>query len=167
MRIAVVTCKVKPPSADIWPDDEQSATETLGNHHVTAMQSPGGTGDRDTKPSNNYPSSNQQSSQLMQIPSHQAVQPSALSRFGLPAQLSQQDDFLREVIQLCRFHGKSKQELYELMDRAPEDLFASLSLSQQSQQQPPTMHGPMSASSGSPYTNNQGGAFLLFTARIE
>ena len=73
MRIAVVTCKVKPPSAD----SEEPKTE--------ALSSP--------VPSQNGPPSNASSS--------------ALQRF--PASANSNDEFLRELMQLCSFYGKSKQ----------------------------------------------------------
>ncbi|CAB3409933.1 unnamed protein product [Caenorhabditis bovis] len=60
MRIAVVTCKVKPPSAD----------------------------------------------QDLEIDEHRLQQ----------SYHSQDDDFVRELIQLANFHGKSKQEIYEALD---------------------------------------------------
>ncbi|GMR48410.1 hypothetical protein PMAYCL1PPCAC_18605 [Pristionchus mayeri] len=72
MRIAVVTCKVKPPSADL--------VEIEGDN---------GLGGR------------------------------------LSALLSPNDDFMRELIQLCNFHGKSKQDLEQIMESLPESAFTT------------------------------------------
>lgn len=73
MRIAVVTCKVKPPSADIINDLETAVKDNV-----------------------NFTSSNVVSTTSFQN-KHD---------YRLPAQ---NDDFVRELIQLCNFHGKSKQ----------------------------------------------------------
>lgn len=80
MRIAVVTCKVKPPSADLInnleTDDKDGDFESTNVVSTTSAQ-------------------NKQ-------------------EYRLPAQ---NDDFVRELIQLCNFHGKSKQVLYFLNNK--------------------------------------------------
>ncbi|CAJ0920700.1 unnamed protein product, partial [Mesorhabditis belari] len=70
MRIAVVTCKVKPPSAD-FPQEVEAAA------------------------------------------------------FGgrLSALLSPHDDFVRELVQLCNFHGKGKQEAMDILDSVADNYF--------------------------------------------
>ncbi|KAE9556401.1 hypothetical protein FO519_000441 [Halicephalobus sp. NKZ332] len=81
MRIAVVTCKVKPPSAD---SDEPKPE---------ALSSP--------IPSQNGPPSN--------------ASGSTIHRF--PASANGNDEFLRELMQLCSFYGKSKQDLLDAVDQ--------------------------------------------------
>ncbi|CAI4228388.1 unnamed protein product [Auanema sp. JU1783] len=73
MRIAVVTCKVKPPSADLLEVDVE----------------------------------------------RQSSRPSAL----LP---SLQDDFVRELVQLANFHGKSRQEAIDSLEMLSDDYFATM-----------------------------------------
>lgn len=79
MRIAVVTCKIKPPSADLINDLESAVLEGVQVALPNVVPS--------TQSQNNNSSS-------------------STCDYRLP---SQSDDFVRELIQLCNFHGKSKQ----------------------------------------------------------
>jgi hypothetical protein len=115
MRIAVVTCKVKPPSADMPTDEYEDLTDRIKLSSPASTLSIGA--------GNAYgPQSSSNGGQYLQ----NSFVPSG---YRLPAQASQDNDFVREVVQLCNFHGKSKQELVELLTQAPESIFASLSLS--------------------------------------
>ncbi|VDP05318.1 unnamed protein product [Heligmosomoides polygyrus] len=69
MRIAVVTCKVKPPSADQLEVDVESSSRRL------------------------------------------------------PPVATPSDDFLRELVQLATFHGKSRQEVLEMVESLSDDYF--------------------------------------------
>src|SRR3569623_460375 len=89
MRIAVVTCKLKPPSADGLLELENAAAGI--------------------KVASPTPTTNGTSS----------------SSVGLPATSSSNDEFVRELIQLCNFHGKTKNEVIELLEQAPEVLFSA------------------------------------------
>lgn len=106
MRIAVVTCKVKPPSADNMEFEEA----------VAALQPKG----QSPVPStcNGFPSP------LNPV----FFGPSGIGASGFRLPATQNDDFVREVIQLCNFWGKSKQDLTELLDQATEDQFSTLSI---------------------------------------
>lgn len=86
MRIAVVTCKVKPPSADQMDEEDEY------------------------------------------------MRPAPIMRAA--TLFSQQDDFTRELLQLCSFHGKNKQvrqhryiskyicqDLFDIIDSLPEEAF--------------------------------------------
>ncbi|KAL3097537.1 hypothetical protein niasHS_003985 [Heterodera schachtii] len=114
MRIAVVTCKVKPPSADLMEYEEAAL---LRGDVQPKVHSPV------PSSSNGYPS-----------PSFNpaSVFPGSAGGGGggyrLPSVSAANDDFVREVTQLCNFWGKSKQELIELMEKAAEEQFATLSL---------------------------------------
>lgn len=74
MRIAVVTCKLKPPSADCVEHLETAAAGIK-------VASP--------------------------VPTLNGIAHG--SSVGLPATASNNDEFVRELIQLCNFHGKTKQ----------------------------------------------------------
>jgi hypothetical protein len=89
MRIAVVTCKLKPPSADGLLELENAAAGI--------------------KVASPTPTTNGTSS----------------SSVGLPATSSSNEEFVRELIQLCNFHGKTKNEVMELLEQAPEVLFSA------------------------------------------
>ncbi|KAI1714425.1 signal transducer and activator of transcription 1 [Ditylenchus destructor] len=138
MRIAVVTCKVKPPSADIPADEVELINGSSGGDHPDGIKVSSPVG----HPSHGsgYPSGN-------------SVNPFIPhTNYRLPSQASQDDDFVREVVQLCNFHGKSKQELVELLTQAPENIFASLSLSSRGSQ-----NLANSALSSQPVQNGFGG----------
>ncbi|CAD5228431.1 unnamed protein product [Bursaphelenchus xylophilus] len=96
MRIAVVTCKVKPPSADMVNDLEHAAAGIK----VASPVPPAYNGQSYTTP----------------------TPPGSLS-LRLPANATS-DDFPRELVQLCNFHGKSKLELIEMLDQIPDSLFS-------------------------------------------
>lgn len=81
MRIAVVTCKVKPPSADLM--DYEEARDVQPKLHSPVPST-----------SNGYSPFN---------PAN------IFSNYRLPSAATANDDFVREVIQLCNFWGKSKQ----------------------------------------------------------
>lgn len=81
MRIAVVTCKVKPPSADNM-DFEEAQQQPKGNSPVPSNSNSNGFSPFNPPPSTFY---------------------------RLPSATTANDDFVREVIQLCNFWGKSKQ----------------------------------------------------------
>uniref|UniRef100_A0A7E4USI0 UL46 n=1 Tax=Panagrellus redivivus TaxID=6233 RepID=A0A7E4USI0_PANRE len=83
MRIAVVTCKVKPPSAD---DSDQGGSST--STHLS--------------PQTQHP--------LYQYNSH--------NHSALPARDNNNEEFLRELFQLCNVYGKSKQDVIEAVDQA-------------------------------------------------
>ncbi|KAL7078795.1 hypothetical protein ACQ4LE_002745, partial [Meloidogyne hapla] len=107
MRIAVVTCKVKPPSADM---DFDEVVQPKGTSPVPSSSS--------YSPFNPYffgcgNSGNNNTNQ---------------TNYRLPAAQCANDDFVREVIQLCNFWGKSKQDLTVLLEQAAEEQFATLSL---------------------------------------
>ncbi|CAD5220792.1 unnamed protein product [Bursaphelenchus okinawaensis] len=102
MRIAVVTCKVKPPSADIINEIEHAAAGIKVASPVPSAY-----------PS--APGSVTGSSYMTPTP------PSGLS-LRLPANATS-DDFARELVQLCNFHGKSRTELMEMMEQIPDGLF--------------------------------------------
>jgi hypothetical protein len=84
MRIAVVTCKVKPPSADM--DFEEVTMQPKGNSPVPST-------------SNGFSPFNNPI----------AFFGNASNSHRLPSANSANDDFVREIIQLCNFWGKSKQ----------------------------------------------------------
>ncbi|KAK5972300.1 hypothetical protein GCK32_001631 [Trichostrongylus colubriformis] len=71
MRIAVVTCKVKPPSADQLEEDEERESSSR----------------------------------------------------RLPSVPPPHDDFLRELVQLAAFHGKSRQEVLDIVDSLSDEYF--------------------------------------------
>lgn len=133
MRIAVVTCKVKPPSADNM--DFEEAVSALQQQQQKA-QSPvpppsssstftGGGGSS----SSGYPSPFNNPSAFFCPPSTAGAiiaNANSSSSFRLPATAN--DDFVRELIQLCNFWGKSKQDLTELLDQAAEEQFSTLSI---------------------------------------
>ncbi|CAJ0584918.1 unnamed protein product, partial [Mesorhabditis spiculigera] len=90
MRIAVVTCKVKPPSADLMLHEVENERPNLAGR--------------------------------------------------LSALLSPHDDFARELVQLCNFHGKGKQEAMNILDSVADQYFSP--------------HNPSAPSSiGTPYTS--------------
>jgi hypothetical protein len=86
MRIAVVTCKLKPPSADIDADNA-----TL---HAPKMTSP-------------IPLGNGNQILMQKDP------------IRLAATANQNDEFLRELFQLCTFYGKTKQDVIEMVEQTP------------------------------------------------
>lgn len=124
MRIAVVTCKVKPPSADMAINNNNSTSiEMDGNDErfcSSNIISPISTSCRGIQLQHQQIYNNNNYSTTTTIPQY--------LNYLLPAQVTQNDDFVREVIQLCNFHGKSKQDLVALLGQAPENLFANLSL---------------------------------------
>uniref|UniRef100_A0A915E446 Uncharacterized protein n=1 Tax=Ditylenchus dipsaci TaxID=166011 RepID=A0A915E446_9BILA len=105
MRIAVVTCKVKPPSADIADEFLEESSADIAERIKVASP----TASNGTLYNSGLGCSNN-------------VAPYFPTNYRLPAQVSQNDDFVREVVQLCNFHGKSKQELVELLTQAPEGI---------------------------------------------
>uniref|UniRef100_A0A914I543 Uncharacterized protein n=1 Tax=Globodera rostochiensis TaxID=31243 RepID=A0A914I543_GLORO len=107
MRIAVVTCKVKPPSADLMEYEE--AASAL----------------RDVQPKIHSPVPSASTSNGYPSPFNPA---SVFPSCRLPSVSTANDDFVREVVQLCNFWGKSKQDLIELLEQAASDKFATLSL---------------------------------------
>ncbi|KAI6207173.1 hypothetical protein M3Y94_01000100 [Aphelenchoides besseyi] len=101
MRIAVVTCKVKPPSADVVNDLTNSINQQIKSCVAVAPLSNGHiNGQQQVLPTNSY------THESMRLPSNATP-----------------DDFARELVQLCNFHGKSRQELLELLDHVPNNLF--------------------------------------------
>jgi hypothetical protein len=92
MRIAVVTCKVKPPSADMNMELDTSNIKL--------------------------------SSPLPPFTNGNSNGGSSGFTGRLPAMASQSEEFIREIVQLCNFHGKSKSELLEILEHIPENLFS-------------------------------------------
>ena len=66
-----------------------------------------------------HASSNQQSIYKPPFNQQQSVESMGLR---LPANATS-DDFVRELVQLCNFHGKSRHELATLLGQVPENLF--------------------------------------------
>jgi hypothetical protein len=128
MRIAVVTCKVKPPSADMV-DELQNDLASSGIKVTSPVSSVYSNGQLPPLPQ----SSNQ--SQLYKAPYTQ--QP--MEGIRLPANATS-DDFARELVQLCNFHGKSRNELVALLSQVPENLFCVHSNNYQPQQFSPSMN---------------------------
>lgn len=118
----MVTCKVKPPSADIPADEVELINGSSGGDHPDGIKVSSPVG----HPSHGsgYPSGN---SANPFIPH---------TNYRLPSQASQDDDFVREVVQLCNFHGKSKQvnrsvqdQFYNTTkDKSPKNLFLFLTI---------------------------------------
>lgn len=112
MRIAVVTCKVKPPSADMVEEIQNGLASGIKVASPIPSNYPNG-----QLLSLSQPQNNQQS-----IYKSHFGQPSDNLSLRLPANATP-DDFAREVVQLCNFHGKSRQELISLLNQIPENLF--------------------------------------------
>ncbi|KAF7635006.1 hypothetical protein Mgra_00005603 [Meloidogyne graminicola] len=122
MRIAVVTCKVKPPSADMEFDE---VVQPKGTSPVPSSNS--------YSPFNPYFFGGSNNNQ---------------TNYRLPSAQCANDDFVREVIQLCNFWGKSKQDLTVLLEQAAEEQFATLSLNSSHSSRAPSIYRDPSVTPG-------------------
>lgn len=112
MRIAVVTCKVKPPSADMV-DELQNGLASSGIKVASPIPSAYPNGQLPPLPHSN-------NTQQPIYKTSFSQQPMENLGLRLPAT---SDDFARELVQLCNFHGKSHHELMSLLSQVPENLF--------------------------------------------
>lgn len=113
MRIAVVTCKVKPPSADMVDEIRNGLASGIKVASPVPPVYPNGQLPPLPQPASNHqpiykPQYNQQSAESLGL--------------RLPANATS-DDFVRELVQLCNFHGKSRHDLAGLLNQVPENLF--------------------------------------------
>ncbi|KAI6239580.1 hypothetical protein M3Y99_00548000 [Aphelenchoides fujianensis] len=138
MRVAVVTCRVKAPS------DDRALHELANGAAGIKMASP-------------VPSVYSAGGQLPPLSSNSYGQQS----MRLPSNAAS-DDFVRELVQLCNFHGKSQQEAMELLQQAgqlfcvqPSPTFAPLG-SHAPQYSPPLNSNQAVGMNGLPPYNSNG-----------